>query len=101
MQFLFKLLLISSLLFVAPYSVNLSAQSDNQASQKNKYRKARVLQASTAKKITKVVEALERQDEEGKDDPDWITVKEILNELLANKDNLKSYDRSVMWNYWG
>mgnify|MGYP001166181547 FL=1 len=101
MQFLFKLLLISSLLFVAPYSVNLSAQSDNQASQKNKYRKARVLQSSTAKKITKVVEALERQDEEGKDDPDWITVKEILNELLANKDNLKSYDRSVMWNYWG
>ena len=101
MQFLFKLLLISSLLFVAPYSVNLSAQSDNQASQKNKYRKARVLQASTAKKITKVVEALERQDEEGKDDPDWVTVKEILNELLANKDNLKSYDRSVMWNYWG
>ena len=101
MQFLFKLLLISSLLFVAPYSLNLSAQSDNQASQKNKYRKARVLQSSTAKKITKVVEALERQDEEGKDDPDWITVKEILNELLANKDNLKSYDRSVMWNYWG
>jgi len=101
MQFLFKLLLISSLLFVAPYSVNLSAQSDNQASQKNKYRKARVLQASTAKKITKVVEALERQDEEGKDDPDLITVKEILNELLTNKDNLKSYDRSVMWNYWG
>jgi len=101
MQFLFKLLLISSLLFIAPYSVNLSAQSDNQASQKNKYRKARVLQSSTAKKITKVVEALERQDEEGKDDPDWITVKEILNELLANKDNLKSYDRSVMWNYWG
>ena len=100
MQFLFKLLLISSLLFVAPYSVNLSAQSDNQASQKNKYRKARVLQASTAKKITKVVEALERQDEEGKDDPDWITVKEILNELLTNKKEMNRKDIDFMLRFF-
>ncbi len=59
------------------------------------------LQTSTAKKIVKVVEALERVDEEGKEDPDFETVKEILNELLEKKDNLRSYDRSVMWNYWG
>ena len=65
------------------------------------YKKARALQTSTAKKIVKVVEALERVDENGKEDPDFVTVKEILNELLQNKESLKSYDRSVMWNYWG
>ena len=65
------------------------------------YKKARALQTSTAKKIVKVVEALERVDENGKEDPDFETVKEILNELLEKKDNLRSYDRSVMWNYWG
>ena len=65
------------------------------------YKKARALQTSTAKKIVKVVEALERFDENGKEDPDFVTVKEILNELLQNKESLKSYDRSVMWNYWG
>ena len=61
------------------------------------YKKARALQTSTAKKIVKVVEALERVDENGKEDPDFVTVKEILNELLQNKESLKSYDRSVMW----
>ena len=65
------------------------------------YKKARALQTSTAKKIVKVVEALERVDENGKEDPDFETVKEILNELLEKKDSLRSYDRSVMWNYWG
>ena len=79
------------------------------------YKKARVLQPSTAKKIVKVVEALERQktikvpdpENEGKfiekeeDDPDWATAKKILTELRNNRAELKSYDRSVMWNYWG
>ena len=73
------------------------------------------MQNSTAKKIVKVVEALERQkivkvpDPENKgkfiekeeDDPDWAEAKRILTELLNNRAELKSYDRSVMWNYWG
>ena len=95
---------VASLLITAPLSFDLNAQAGTQKNQndnmKQKYRKARVLQTSTAKKITKVVEALERVNEEGKEDPDWVTVRVILNELLTNKDELKSYDRSVMWNSW-
>ena len=90
---------ILSLLFVfslVTVPFDLGAQD-----QKVTYKKARALQTSTAKKIVKVVEALERVDEEGKEDPDFETVKEILNELLDKKDSLRSYDRSVMWNYWG
>ena len=100
-----SIIFVASLLITAPLSFDLNAQAGTQKNQnddmKQKYRKARVLQTSTAKKITKVVEALERVNEEGKEDPDWVTVRAILNELLANKDELKSYDRSVMWNYWG
>ena len=40
-------------------------------------------------------------EETGKEDPDYDTAKEILGELRANADNLKSYDRSVVWNSWG
>ena len=79
------------------------------------YKKARVLQNSTAKKVVKIVEALERQkivkvpDPENKgkfiekeeDDPDWAEARRILTELLNQRAELKSYDRSVMWNYWG
>ncbi len=83
-------------LVIAPF--DLGAQSQDQ---KVTYKKARALQTSTAKKIVKVVEALERVDENGKEDPDFVTVKEILNELLEKRDSLRSYDRSVMWNYWG
>ena len=83
-------------LVAAPF--DLGAQSQDQ---KVTYKKARALQTSTAKKIVKVVEALERLDENGKEDPDFFTVKEILNELLEKRDSLRSYDRSVMWNYWG
>ena len=73
------------------------------------------MQNSTAKKIVKVVDALERQKtvrvpdpenagkfiEKEEDDPDWAEAKSILTELLNNRSELKSYDRSVMWNYWG
>jgi len=100
-----SIVFVASLLITAPLSFDLNAQAGTQKNQnddmKQKYRKARVLQSSTAKKITKVVDALERVNEEGKEDPDWVTVRVILNDLLANKDELKSYDRSVMWNYWG
>ena len=39
--------------------------------------------------------------EKEEDDPDWVTAKSILTELLNNRAEMKSYDRSVMWNYWG
>ena len=101
MKFLLRLSISLSLLMIIPYSLNLDAQSASGNAKKQTYRKARVLQSSTAKKIQKVVEALERVDDEGKEDPDTLGAKAILTELLNNKDNLKSYDRSVMWNYWG
>lgn len=59
------------------------------------------MSSKAAKIITKVVEALERLDEEGKEDPDFITVRALLTEMELNKDSFKSYDRSVMYNYWG
>ena len=57
-------------LVVLPF--DLGAQSSDQ---KVTYKKARALQTSTAKKIVKVVEALERVDEEGKEDPDYAPLK--------------------------
>ena len=59
--------------------IDLDAQSQDK---KVTYKKARALQTSTAKKIVKVVEALERVDEEGKEDPDFETVKEVLLSLI-------------------
>ena len=97
--------------------MELSAQDSNLTPKKtkSKYKKARVLQTSTAKKVVKIVEALERQktikvpdpENEGKfiekeeDDPDYAKARELLTELLNNRSEMKSYDRSVMWNYWG
>ena len=91
---LLSLFFVFSLVFV---SFDIDAQSQDK---KVTYKKARALQTSTAKKVVKVVEALERVDEEGKEDPDYLTVREILNDLLEKEDSLRSYDRSVMWNYW-
>ena len=82
-------------------AVHLNAQSADQKKKKPVYRKARVLQASTAKKIVKIVEALEEMDDEGNETPDWNKAKEILTELYNRRSEMKSYDRSVMWNYWG
>ena len=93
-----RLLSIFFIFSVISFPIEIDAQSQEK---KVTYKKARALQTSTAKKIVKVVEALERVDEEGKEDPDFETVKEVLNELLQKQENLKSYDRSVMWNYWG
>jgi len=64
-------------------------------------KKARALQAKTAKKMAQVYEALEVVDDKGEPAPDMETVLEILNELKNDQANLKSYDRSVMWNSWG
>ena len=93
-----RLLSIFFIFALIAVPIELDAQSQDK---KVTYKKARALQTSTAKKIVKVVEALERVDDEGKEDPDLETVKEVLNELLDKKDSLRSYDRSVMWNYWG
>ena len=87
----------------------LSAQQSKNASNNNEgsnlaptrtYKKARALQSSTAKKMAKVYEALEAVDEKGEPAPDMEVVTSILTELRNNREDLKSYDRSVMWNAW-
>lgn len=92
-----------SIFFIA-FTLNIEAQnqSTNREVKKTniKYKKARALQAGTAKKMAKVYEALEVVDEKGEPDPDMETVLSILNELRRDMANLKSYDRSVMWNAW-
>ena len=82
-------------------SIEVNSQEDDAIKkQPVKYKKARALQASTAKKMAKVYEALEVVDEKGEPAPDMETVTRILTELRNEKDELKSYDRSVMWNAW-
>ena len=78
----------------------IEAQSQTDNKKPIKYKKARALQTSTAKKMAKVYDAIEMVDEKGEPAADMETVKSILTELLNNRENLKSYDRSVMWNAW-
>ncbi len=114
---------ISSALLVAFIFMPIDAYAQSNESSKPKkqttYKKARVLQTSTAKKIAKVTEALERvkiveikdtkKDSETfgqmipteEPDPDWNTVYKILREMISKSQDMKSYDRSIMWNYWG
>ena len=95
--FLFSILTIS----FSFSSLHIGAQEDEALKkQPVKYKKARALQASTAKKMAKVYEALEVVDDKGEPAPDMETVTRILTELRNDKDELKSYDRSVMWNAW-
>ena len=95
--FLFSILAIS----FSFSSLHMGAQEDEALKkQPVKYKKARALQASTAKKMAKVYEALEVVDDKGEPAPDMETVTRILTELRNDKDELKSYDRSVMWNAW-
>jgi lipopolysaccharide biosynthesis regulator YciM len=82
-------------------STYVEAQSSDKLKKQIKYKKARALQSKTAKKMAKVYEALEVVDEKGEPAPDMATVIEILTELKNDQANLKSYDRSVMWNSWG
>ena len=92
-----------SIFFIA-FTFNIEAQnqsSDREVKKTNiKYKKARALQARTAKEMAKVYEALEVVDDKGEPDPDMETVLSILTELRRDMANLKSYDRSVMWNAW-
>ena len=91
-------------IFFITFTFNIEAQnqsSDREVKKTNiKYKKARALQAGTAKKMAKVYEALEVVDDKGEPDPDMETVLSILTELRRDMANLKSYDRSVMWNAW-
>lgn len=118
-----NLIRISSALMVAFMFMPIDAYAQSNESSKSKkqttYKKARVLQSSTAKKIAKVTEALERvkiveikdtkKDSETfgqmipteEPDPDWNTVYKILREMISKSQDMKSYDRSIMWNYWG
>ena len=93
--------LFSTLAIMFALSSNyIEAQSQPETKKQIKYKKARALQTSTAKKMAKVYEALEEVDDKGEPAPDMETVLEVLTDLRNNKDNLKSYDRSVMWNAW-
>ena len=91
-------------IFFITFTFNIEAQnqsSDREVRKTNiKYKKARALQASTARKMAQVYEALEVVDDKGEPDPDMETVLSILNDLRRDMANLKSYDRSVMWNAW-
>ena len=91
-------------IFFITFTFNIEAQnqsSDREVKKTNiKYKKARALQARTAKEMAKVYEALEVVDDKGEPDPDMETVLSILTELRRDMANLKSYDRSVMWNAW-
>ena len=97
------LYLFAALAFSFTYTSNfVEAQSSNTENKKQiKYKKARALSSKTAKKMAKVYEALEEVDDKGEPAPDMATVVQILTELRNDSDNLKSYDRSVMWKSWG
>ena len=102
-KFIFKHKLVYAMVLLAlafSYPTTLiEAQSSDKP--KTQYKKARALQNTTAKKMAKVYEALEIVNEKGEPAPDMETVIEILTELRNDQENLKSYDRSVMWNSWG
>ena len=99
-KFFYKFLFLSLAFSFASIPLSVEAQSSSENKKPVKYKKARALQSSTAKKMAKVYEALEAVDEKGEPSPDMETVLSVLNDLKANKDDLKSYDRSVMWNAW-
>ena len=92
--YLFSILAI--FFVITPITIEAQSQADKKPI---KYKKSRVLQSINCKKMAEVYEALELVDEKGEPAPDMETVLRILNELRKIKD-LKSYDRSVMWNAW-
>ena len=86
----FTIYLFSSLAMLFAFSsLNLEAQSQSETKKPIKYKKARALQTSTAKKMAKVYEALEEVDEAGEPKPDMETVLSVLTDLRNNIDGLK------------
>ena len=59
------------------------------------------LDDKAAKKIEDVYTALLLKDESGESAPDNETALRILTELRINSSNLKSFERSAMWEAWG
>ena len=101
MKNLITSLFLSLTLVIGIGAISFIPQVEAQSNSKGNYKKARVLSSKAAKIITQVVEALERLDDEGKEDPDFAEAKRLLTDMELNKDTFKSYDRSVMYNYWG
>ena len=96
-NFLYVFVVLAFSFMYLPTYVN--AQTiDDKPKKEIKYRKARSLSSKVAKKMAKVYEALEAVNEQGEPSPDMETVNEILSDLLNQKDDIKSYDRSIMWN---
>ena len=89
--------LLAMFFVITPLTIEAQSQTNKKPI---KYKKARALQSSTAKKMAKVYEALEVVDDNGEPAPDMQVVLSILTELRNDMANLKSYDRSVMWNAW-
>ena len=83
----FTIYLFSSLALLFSFSsINLEAQSQSDTKKPIKYKKARALQTSTAKKMAKVYEALEEVDDAGEPKPVMETVLSVLTELRNKKD---------------
>ncbi|MEL0115940.1 MAG: tetratricopeptide repeat protein [Gammaproteobacteria bacterium] len=81
-------------------STFVEAQSNEKPKTQTKYKKSRTLSSKVGKKMQDVYAAFEVLDEKGEPAPDMTTAIEILTEL-RDQDNLKSYDKSVIWNAWG
>ena len=96
-NFLYLFVVLAFSFMYLPSYVNAQTV-DDKPKKEIKYRKARSLSSKVAKKMAKVYEALEAVNEQGEPSPDMETVNEILSDLLNQKDDIKSYDRSIMWN---
>jgi len=99
-NFLYLFIVLALSIMYTPSYLNAQTVDDKPKKQ-IKYRKARALSSKVAKQMAKVYEALELVNEEGEPSPDMETVIKILTDLRNQKDDIKSYDRSVMWNAWG
>ena len=99
-NFLYLFIVLALSIMYTPSYLNAQT-ADDKPKKQIKYRKARALSSKVAKQMAKVYEALELVNEEGEPSPDMETVIKILTDLRNQKDDIKSYDRSVMWNAWG
>ncbi|MDA9174109.1 hypothetical protein N9O49_01675 [Gammaproteobacteria bacterium] len=99
-NFLYLFIVLALSIMYTPSYLNAQT-ADDKPKKQIKYRKARALSSKVAKQMAKVYEALELVNEEGEPSPDMETVTKILTDLRNQKDDIKSYDRSVMWNAWG
>ena len=64
------------------------------------YKKSRKLEDLTSKKMAKFYDAIEAKDSRRLASPNIGLAIEILKDIEKSKDNLKSYDRSILWSSW-